>query len=45
MYMAVYIPVVFLSAWVIGRFGLRKEMVLAAFVNALGAVVRYLPGG
>ena len=42
MYMAVYIPVVFVSAWVIGRFGLRKAMVFAAFLNALGGLVRYL---
>ena len=40
--MAVYIPFVFLSSWVIGRFELRTAMLIGAFLNAIGALVRYL---
>ena len=40
--MAVYIPFVFLSSWVIGRFELRTAMLIGALLNAIGALVRYL---
>ena len=38
--MAVYIPFVFVAAWIIGRFGLRTGLLLGAGLNAAGAAVR-----
>ena len=39
-YMAVYVPFVFVSSWMIGRWGLRHGLLLGAFLNAVGAGAR-----
>lgn len=41
-YMALYIPLVFVAAYVVERRGLRFGMVVGSGLNALGAFVRYL---
>lgn len=41
-FMAVSIPGTFVSAWAFNKFGLRRGLVIAAGLNALGATVRCL---